>query len=84
MTPRRLEQIDQVREAARQADEKSAKFRAWGDETLAKRYGNIAAELKWMAVELANRADRSRRAIEALQRARVAAQVEEIEYQDVA
>lgn len=84
MTTRRLEQIDQVRAAADQADAKAAKFQAWGDQALATRYGRIAAELKWLAVELSNRADRSRRAVEALQRARFAATVEDAEFEEAA
>lgn len=82
-TSRRLEQIDQVREAARKADAKADKYAAWNDAELAGRYRDLAANLKWLAVTLARRADRQRRALEALQKARVVAGVEDADFETV-
>lgn len=70
-TKRRLEQIDQCRDAAHEAMLKYAQYKAWNDPVMASYYLDIKTALHRMAAELEKRERRSQAALDALQAARV-------------
>ena len=70
-TKRRLEQIDQYREAARQVMWKYQKFKEWGDLEMANHCLDMKTTLHKMAACLERRERRQQAALEALAKARV-------------
>jgi len=70
-TKRRLEQIDQCRDAAHEAMLKYAKFKEWGDPVMASYYLDIKTILHRMASELERRERKQAAALDALQAAKV-------------
>ena len=71
MERRRLEQIDQCRDAAHEAMLKYAKFKEWGDPVMASYYLDIKTILHRMAAELERRERKHQAALEALAADRV-------------
>ena len=71
MERRRLEQIDQCRDAAHEAMLKYAKYKEWGDPVMASYYLDIKTTLHRMAAELERRERKNQAVLDALQKARV-------------
>jgi len=71
MERRRLEQIDQCRDAAHEAMLKYAKYKEWGDPVMASYYLDIKTILHRMAAELERRERKHQAVLEALAADRV-------------
>ena len=70
-TKRRIEQIEQLDQVVRQAEQKAAKFKEWGDKQFASYYATIAMATLAMKAELLRREQRQKAALDALQKAKV-------------